>query len=91
MVGCYNRYLYQKKQWQTVSMDLIVALPPTLDGNTSLVVFVDKLTKRIHIAPCVGLSTAPALADFFLKNVFRYHGMPIRFISDRDPRFNSAF
>jgi hypothetical protein len=80
-----------EKQWQTVSMDLILALPPTLDGNTSLVVFVDKLTKMIHIAPCVGLSTASALADLFLKNVFRYHGMPTRFISDRDPRFNSAF
>jgi hypothetical protein len=50
-------------------MDLIVALPPTLDGNTSLVVFVDKLTKMIHIAPCVGLSSAPALADLFIRCV----------------------
>ena len=80
-----------EKQWQTVTMDLIVALPRTLDGNTSLVVFVDKLTKMIHIAPCVGVSSAPALADLFLKNVFRYHGMPTRFVSDRDPRFNSDF
>jgi hypothetical protein len=71
-------------------MDLVVALPPTLDGNTSLVVFVDKLTKMIHIAPCVGQSDAPALARLFLDNVFRYHGMPTRFISDRDTRFSSA-
>ena len=82
---------YTRKQWQTVSMDLIVALPPTLDGNTSLVVFVDNLTKMIHTAPCVGLSSEHTLADLFLKNVFRYHGMPTKFISDRDPRFNSAF
>jgi hypothetical protein len=80
-----------EKQWQTVTMDLIVALPPTLDGNTSLVVFVDKLTKMIHIAPCVGQSDAPVLARLFLENVFRYHGMPTRFISDRDTRFNSDF
>jgi hypothetical protein len=40
----------------------------------------------IHIAPCVGLS--PALADLFIKNVFRYHGIHAYkgFVSDRDPR-----
>jgi hypothetical protein len=73
------------------SMDLIVSLLPTLDGNTSLAVFVDKLTKTIHIAPCVGQSEAPALARLFLENVFRYYGMPARFINDRDTRFNSDF
>jgi hypothetical protein len=51
-------------------MDLIVALPPTLDGNTSLMVFVDKVTKMIHIAPCVGQSDAPALTRFFLEMCF---------------------
>jgi cellobiose-specific phosphotransferase system component IIC len=64
-----------EKQWQTVTMDHIVALPPTLDGNTSLVVFVKKLTKMIQIAPCVGQSDAPMLAYPFLENVFWYHGM----------------
>ena len=82
---------YTRETVATITMSFVVALPPPLDGNTSLVVFVDKLTKMIHIAPCVGLSTAPALADLFIKNVFRYHGMPTRFVSDRDPRFNSDF
>jgi hypothetical protein len=71
-----------EKQWQTMTLDLIVSLPPTLEGNTSLVVFVDKLTKMIHIAPCVGQSDALALARLSLENVLRYHGMPTRFISD---------
>jgi hypothetical protein len=78
-----------EKQWQTVTMDLIVSLTPTLDGNTSLVVFFDKLTQMINIAPCVGQADAPALARLFLENMFRYHGMPTRFISDCDTRFNS--
>ena len=90
-MGYYNPYLHQETEANKTMDSCLVSLPPTLDGNTSLVVFVDKLTKMIHIAPCVGISSAPALADLFLKNVFRYHGMPTRFISDRDPRFNSAF
>jgi hypothetical protein len=39
----------------TVTMDLIVALPPTLDGNISLVVLL-KLKKMLHNVPCVGQS-----------------------------------
>ncbi len=42
-----------EKLWQKVTMDFVVSLPPTLDGDTSLVVFVDKLKKVIHIVPCV--------------------------------------
>ena len=34
---------------------------------------------------------APILADIFLQNVFRFHGMPEVFLSDRDSKFNSTF
>uniref|UniRef100_H3G5F1 Integrase catalytic domain-containing protein n=1 Tax=Phytophthora ramorum TaxID=164328 RepID=H3G5F1_PHYRM len=30
-------------------------------------------------------------ARLFLDGVFRYHGLPETIISDRDPRFTSAF
>ncbi len=89
--GLYKPLPIPEKPWSTVTMDLIVALPPTRDGNTAIAVFVDKLTKMIHIVPTTVENDAPELARLFLQNVFRYHGMPERFIHDRDTRFTSQF
>jgi hypothetical protein len=72
-------------------MDLINQLPPTENGNTCIVVFVDKLTKMIHVVPTGPKYYAVILADIFLQNVFRLHGMPKHFISDRDSKSNSNF
>jgi hypothetical protein len=35
--------------------------------------------------------SAPKVAQVFLDNVFRLHGMPTHIISDRDPVFTSSF
>jgi hypothetical protein len=77
--------------WVSVTMDLITQLPLTKDGNTAIVVFTDKLTKMIHIIPTITKYTAPILANIFLQNVFRFHGMTENFLSDRDSKFNSTF
>jgi hypothetical protein len=69
-------------------MDLINQLPPTENGNTCIVVFVDKLTKMIHVVPTGPKYSAVILADIFLQNVFRLHK---QFISDRDSKSNSNF
>ena len=42
--GLYQPLQISEKPWST-EMDLIVALPPTRDGNTAVAVFVDKLTR----------------------------------------------
>jgi hypothetical protein len=80
-------------RWQTCTMDLIVKLPPT---NTtppydSIVVFVDKLSKMVHMAPCRESMNAMEFADLFLANVFRLHGLPDSFVSDRGTQFNNDF
>ncbi len=38
------------RTWGNVSMDLITALPETASGNTAIVVFIDRLTKMVHLA-----------------------------------------
>jgi hypothetical protein len=89
-MGLYQPLPVPSKQWDTVTMDFITQLPLTQDGNTTIIVFVDKLTKMIHIVP-TDKHDATVVANLFLRHVFRYHGMPSRFISDRDPAFNSVF
>jgi hypothetical protein len=76
--------------WESVSHDLITELPVTDSGNDCLVVFVDRLSKRLILVPAQeqGL-TATKYADLFMQNVFRQWGAPRSLVSDRDPRFTA--
>jgi ribonuclease HI len=77
--------------WDSVSLDLITQLPRTAAGFDALVVFVDRLSKRILVAPTTGNVTGEGVALLFFEHVFRHHGLPIELVSDRDPRFTGAF
>jgi hypothetical protein len=77
--------------WESMSMDLITDLPVTTDGHDSVIVFVDRLTKLVHIAATTKTADSPEIARLFLKTVYRLHGMPKEIISDRDSRFTSSF
>jgi hypothetical protein len=72
-------------------MDLITQLPPTRDGLDAIIVFVDRLTKMVHFASCSTTATAEQVAKLFVRHVWRLHGVPREVVSDRDPRFTSAF
>ena len=77
--------------WKSVSMDFVFGFPEDAARNTGIVVFVDRLSKMVHIAPVRKHVTAEATACLFLEHVFRYHGLPESIVSDRDPRFTAAF
>jgi hypothetical protein len=79
------------RPWQQVSMDLITQLPRSRLGKDAIVVFVCKLTKMVHYAATNTNVTAPVLADIFLREVVRLHGVPESILSDRDPRFTAKF
>ncbi|MFZ3192018.1 MAG: DDE-type integrase/transposase/recombinase, partial [Moraxellaceae bacterium] len=79
------------RPWQQVSMDLITQLPRSRSGNDAIVVFVDKLTKMVHYVATTTTVTAPQLADLFMREVVRLHGVPESILSDRDPRFTANF
>lgn len=78
-------------KWEVVSMDFITGLPRTQKGHDALMVVVDKLSKMAHFIPCRTTDTALDTARHFVKEIFRLHGMPREIVSDRDPKFISAF
>src|SRR6185312_15738015 len=82
------------RPWEQVTMDLITQLPATTEGHNAIVVFVDKLTKMVHLAPLTaaqGQSDAPAIAELFFHHVVRAHGLPDSIVSDRATRFTGTF
>ncbi|KAE9337432.1 hypothetical protein PR003_g12009 [Phytophthora rubi] len=47
--------------------------------------------KMVRLAAVWKSVTAPQTAQLFVDNVFRHHGLPEAFVSDRDPRLVSHF
>jgi hypothetical protein len=54
-------------------------------------VVVDKLTKYAHFIPLRHPYTAPKVAEIFVDNVYKLHGLPRVLVSDKDPVFTSQF
>ena len=79
-----------QQPWQDISMDFVTGLPWS-NGHDAVWVVVDRLTKQRHLVPCRTTVDARDLADLFLQNVFRLHGLPLTVTSDRGPQFASAF
>ncbi|GJU75008.1 retrotransposable element Tf2 [Tanacetum coccineum] len=76
--------------WQDISMDFIEALP--MSQNKSVIfVMMDRLSKYIHFIPLSYPFTAAHVAQAFLDNVYKLHGLPSTIVSDRDKVFHSLF
>jgi RNase H-like domain found in reverse transcriptase/Reverse transcriptase (RNA-dependent DNA polymerase)/Integrase zinc binding domain/Integrase core domain len=80
-----------KYRWQIVTMDFVTALPVTPRGYSAILVVVDKLTKMVRIIPCTENVGSKETAELFLRYVFKDHGMPLQFITDRGTQFTSSF
>lgn len=78
------------KAWDTVTMDFITGLPQSCQHDCILVV-IDKFTKYGHFMALKHPYSAQKVAEIFLDNVYKLHGMPVLIVSDRDPIFTSAF
>jgi len=77
--------------WQVMTMDEKSGLPLTVNGNDSLWVFLDKLSKRAHFTATKHKVTSPQIARIFMDVVFKHHGIPEVIISDRDSLFTASF
>ena len=77
--------------WQSISTDFITCLPQTAQGNDTLAVWVDRLTKYVIVQPCKLTITGPDFAQMTIDHVISKHGIPESIVSDQDVRFKSAF
>jgi len=71
-------------------MDFITGLPKS--GNKSVImVVVDRLSKYAHLCALQHPFIASTVAQIFMDQVFKLHGMPHSIVYDRDPNFTSNF
>jgi len=64
-------------KWDMITLDFITGLPISKKKNDSIMVVVDKLRKVFHFIPIKSTFKTAQIADIFMKEVFRLHGICI--------------
>ena len=80
-----------KSKWEVVTIDFITKLPWSSRQHDSIMVVVDKLTKAAHFVPVKSTHKAANIAEIYMREIARLHGIPKAIISDRDSKFTSNF
>ncbi|PKI38237.1 hypothetical protein CRG98_041376 [Punica granatum] len=72
-------------------MDFFTGLPRTQRGQDSIWVIVDTLTKSARFLPVRTTFGADQLAQLFIKEIMRLHGVSVSIVSDRGSYFTSKY
>ena len=72
-------------------MNFVTGLPRTQRQHDVIWAIVDRLTKSAHFLPVNVRDSLEKLAQLYVDEIVRLHGVPVSIFSDRDPRFTSRF
>ena len=78
-------------KWEHIIIDFVVGLPRTRAGFDAIWIIVDRLTKSSHFLPVRIKFSLDRLAELYINEILRLHGVLVTIMSDRDPRFTSRF
>jgi hypothetical protein len=79
-----------QQSWADIYMDFIEGLPKS-NGFSVILVIMDRFTKYDHFFPVKHPYSAASIAELFLDNIVKLHGVPKSIVSDRDKVFTSSF
>ncbi|WVZ50681.1 hypothetical protein U9M48_001913 [Paspalum notatum var. saurae] len=78
-------------KWDEIGMDFVTGLPRTPKGNDAIWVIIDRLTKTAHFLPVRTTYNGAKLAQLYIENVVKLHGIPSRIVSIEGHSFTSKF
>ena len=89
--GLLNPLPIPQGKWENITMDFVSGFPLTQRKHDVVWVIMDRLTKSAHFLPVRLDYSMDHLAELYVSEIFRLHGIPLSIVSDRDPRFTSRF
>ena len=89
--GLLNPLPIPQWKWDNITMDFVSDFPLTQRKHDVVWVIVDRLTYSAHFILVRLDYSMDYLAELYMSEVFRLHGIPLSIFSDRDPRFSSRF
>ena len=72
-------------------MDFVSSLPLTQRKHDAIWVIIDRFTKSTHFILVRIDYSMDQLAELYVDEIVRLHGVPLSIVSNRDPRFTSRF
>jgi len=78
-------------KWDSISMDFVMGLPFSTSKKNVIRVIVDRLTKSAHFLPIKDTWGVQKLAQLYVKEIVRLHGISLDTVSNRDQRFQAPF
>ena len=87
--GNTSAFAIHKWKWEHITIDFVVGLPCTRAGFDAIWVIVDRLTKSAHFFPVRTKFSLDSLAELYVNEIVRLHGVLVTIVSDQDPRFTS--
>jgi hypothetical protein len=76
---------------EVITVDFITKIPRIVKQHDSIMVVVEKLTKETHFIPVKTTHKASNIAEIYMKEFTRIHGVPKEIVSNRDSKFTSKF
>ncbi|KAG8483077.1 hypothetical protein CXB51_022062 [Gossypium anomalum] len=89
--GLLQPIMVPELKWDRITMDFMTALPVTSKKKDAVWVVMDKLTKLAHFIPVHTDYSLEKLADLYIYEIVRLHGVPLSIVSNRDSRFTPRF
>ena len=83
--GWLNRIPIPQWKWDNIVMDFVTGFPLTQKKHDPVWVIVDWLTKSAHFIPIRLDYSMDRLAELYVSEIVRLHGIPLSIVSDNDP------
>jgi len=78
-------------KWDSISMYFVMGLLLSASKKNAIWVIVDRLTKAAHFLPIRDTWEVKKLAQLYVKETVRLHGIPLDIVSYGDQRFQNCF
>ncbi|WRX30253.1 Reverse transcriptase domain - like 10 [Theobroma cacao] len=85
------RTIRENYWWSGMKRDVAEFVAKCLRRKDAIWVIVDRLTKSAHFLAVHSTYSIEKLAQLYIDEIVRLHGVPVSIVSDRDPRFTSQF
>eukprot|EP00253_Pinus_taeda_P036468 PITA_36468 len=80
-----------KWKWEVISMEFITGLMRTVKKHDSIMVVVDRLRKVSHFIPVKTTYSTNEVAQVFIREIVRLHGVLKKIATNRDAKFTFKF